>query len=384
MKKIAFVLDGAMVGGIEIALINLMHLFDRQLYEIHLFTSKEENICLDRINDIHVHFISNSTPNQIFLANLKKFHFIKAARLLLKYFHLKLNKDKDLSFLRYFYSLNTLDDNYYDCVISYRHDTFTMATTLFQIRSSKKILFVHGKLLGDPSSEYGKWVSSFNKIYCVSEWTKSEVISALPETSEITEVFYNIIDSEDIINKSLQACELSNHITSILTVGRVSPEKGQDMIPRAAALLKEKGYSFVWYIIGDGQSRSEIEKKIEIFDVSDCVVLLGTQMNPFPYMKNCDIYVQTSYTEGWCLTVQEAKILCKPIVVTDLPVMREQIEHMENGVITDGICSESLYEGIRILLDSPELCEKFVSNLKKNEGIKHSDDLLKLYNYIQQ
>ena len=135
-------------------------------------------------------------------------------------------------------------------------------------------------------------------------------------------------------------------------------------------------------MVGDGPVRKKIEAEIRNNNVTDNVILLGTQENPYPYIKASNIYVQTSYAEGWCLTAQEAKILCKPVVTTDLPVMREQFTHMENGYITKGISPESLFEGIKTLLDHPELCEKFVQNLSK-ETHDNTNELYKLYDFIE-
>ena len=128
--------------------------------------------------------------------------------------------------------------------------------------------------------------------------------------------------------------------------------------------------------------RETVESEIQKNDVAEHVILLGTQMNPYPYIKNCDIYVQTSFSEGWCLTVQEARILQKPIVTTPLPVMHEQIISGENGLTAEAVTPEALFEGIRTLLDHPELREKFVENLS-HEVCDNSGELQKLYDFIE-
>lgn len=128
--------------------------------------------------------------------------------------------------------------------------------------------------------------------------------------------------------------------------------------------------------------RSEVEAEIERYDVADRVILLGTKINPYPYIKNCDIYVQPSFTEGYCTTTVEAKVLCKPIVTTDAPGMREQFVSGENGLIVDAMTPEALAEGIRQLLDHPEMCEKF-TNALKNESFDNAKEMQKLYDFIE-
>lgn len=106
---------------------------------------------------------------------------------------------------------------------------------------------------------------------------------------------------------------------SIMTVGRLVSVKGQQMIPYTVRLLLNAGHDIHWYLVGDGLLRETVEEEIKKHDVADRVHLLGTQMNPYPYIKNCDIYVQPSFSEGYCTTTMEAKILHKPIVTTDAP-----------------------------------------------------------------
>lgn len=195
-------------------------------------------------------------------------------------------------------------------------------------------------------------------------------------------VLHNLCDELKIQQRAKSSINFTYRQNSILTVGRLSPEKGQDMVPRATRLLLDAGYDIHWYLVGDGPLRAAIEQECEKYDVTDRVILLGTQENPYPYIKNCDIYVQTSLSEGWCLTVQEARILHKSIVVTPLPVMHEQIRHGENGLIAEDVTPEALCKSIKTLLDHPEMCEKFVEVLK-TEKHDNTDELQKLYDIIE-
>ena len=154
------------------------------------------------------------------------------------------------------------------------------------------------------------------------------------------------------------------------------------MIPKTTRLLLDAGYDVFWYLVGEGGLRENIEAEIQKYDVAGHVILLGTQMNPYPYIKNCDIYVQTSFSEGWCLTVQEARILQKPIVSTPLPVMHEQIMSGENGLIAKDSTPEALAESIKLLLDNPELQEKFIEALR-HEACDNTGELQKLYDFIE-
>ena len=158
-------------------------------------------------------------------------------------------------------------------------------------------------------------------------------------------------------------------------------EKGQIVIPETASLLKKSGIDFTWYIVGDGPVRNDIEQGIQKYHMENNICLLGTKENPYPYINACSIYVQTSTSEGWCLTTQEARILHKPCVVTDIPVMHEQFIDGVNGIIANGTDAAALYEGIMRLLSSQELRERIVNNLKA-EPQDGAVEMQKLYDFL--
>jgi len=118
----------------------------------------------------------------------------------------------------------------------------------------------------------------------------------------------------------------------LLSVGRISHAKNYDNIPDMAQRMREMGLRFVWYILGPG-NRDTIDQKIAETGTGDCVKLLGATSNPYPYIKACDIYVQPSRYEGKSVTVREAQILCKPVIITDYPTASSQVQDGVDGII---------------------------------------------------
>ena len=98
--------------------------------------------------------------------------------------------------------------------------------------------------------------------------------------------------------------------------------------------------------------------------MEDKVIFEGNQANPYPYIKLCDIYIQPSYYEAYCTTTIEAKVLQKPIVVTDVCGMREQFKHGETALIV-GVKPEEIYAAIKQLITQDGLKEYLMDNLKK-------------------
>ena len=153
----------------------------------------------------------------------------------------------------------------------------------------------------------------------------------------------------------------------ILSIGRLSEEKGYDLSLAACKILKEKGIHFKWYVIGDGKERLHIQREIERLSLQNEFVLLGMKENPYGYLADCDIYVQSSRSESYCLTLAEARSFYKPIVTTDISAAREQLKRNQTALFSD-LNEIDLSEQIEKLLVSRALREKLISNLKKENS----------------
>ena len=133
-------------------------------------------------------------------------------------------------------------------------------------------------------------------------------------------VQYNALPVDKIKEKametSLEIDQIRRHAKEkiFVTVGRISEEKGQMDAIDAAVKLKELGVSFVWYFIGDGELLESFREKIRHENMREQMIAIGARTNPYPFIKACDIYIQTSRREGFCLAIAEAVILHKPVV----------------------------------------------------------------------
>jgi len=172
------------------------------------------------------------------------------------------------------------------------------------------------------------------KIYCIANITSSEMVKNMA--------------------KNYFPAEYEGERCNILSIGRLSNQKGFDMAVDAAALLKEKGFNFKWHIIGEGELRESLEKKIKDLSLEKNVLLLGTRSNPYPYIKNCSILVQSSRYEGKSVVLDEAKILATPIVVTSYLTVWDQIKDGKEGIITD-ISADGIANGIITMLTNDHI-----------------------------
>ena len=167
---------------------------------------------------------------------------------------------------------------------------------------------------------------------------------------------------------------------NILSIGRLHGQKGFDIAIDACKILIDSGYNACWYVIGEGKERKKLEELIEKNNLKNNFKLLGLKSNPYKYLKACDIYVQPSRYEGKSVAIDEAKILCKPIVVTNFSTVYDQIEDSRTGIITE-MNDISLSKGIESLIDNKELKKYINSNLRRL-SLENEKEINKLYGLI--
>lgn len=235
-------------------------------------------------------------------------------------------------------------------------------TTLECIQASKRVAFMHGEhpFKKDELNVIEKYYMRFDRLFSVSNAFRLYYINDFPACEHIFDVFYNIMDVKSIKEKAEKPL-LDNSFSDkskrhMVTVGRISPEKGQIMIPEVADKLLSVNNDFVWHIIGDGADFEKLKGLINDKGLQNNVILHGNAINPYPYIKAADIYVQPSYTEGYCLTIREAAILGRPIIATKVGGAWELFKDGHDIIL----CSpsiESIFEKISMLIADKKLCD---------------------------
>ena len=170
---------------------------------------------------------------------------------------------------------------------------------------------------------------------------------------------------------------------SLLSIGRYSEQKNYDNVPDICKrLINETKLNIKWYIIGYGGDESLIRQKIKEADMEEHVILLGKRSNPYPYIKACDIYVQPSRYEGKSVTVREAQMLCKPVVVTNYPTAPSQIRSGIDGVIVP-MDNEDCAHGLAEVICDKSLQERIIAHLKTHDYGNESE-VDKIYELIEK
>ena len=387
MKKIAIVTRQMIAGGIEKALISMLEIFPKDKFEITLFVMARGGEFESYIpNNIKVKCLygeEKSVKDKI-VNSLKNGDLIRAIKIPLNIV-LSMKTKETYKQEEYLAKILPKQEQEFDLAIAYHTPaSFPVIYVSQHLNAKKKIAWIHSdvEVYKNELEKYIKYYNGFEKIYCVSKDGKNKFDKQYPQLKYKTDIFYNIINEEQIKKLSEYENGFKDNFTGIriLTVGRLTKQKGCDIIPKIVTSIINKGFNIKWYIVGDGEEREYLNKKIKEMNLEDRLVLLGTKINPYPYFKNCDIYVQPSRHEGYCITLAEAKRFNKPIVTTDFIGALEQIVNNETGLISKFNKKEIEEKIIRVIQDE-ELRDKLIYNLKEID-YGDNNDLEKLYSLV--
>ena len=248
------------------------------------------------------------------------------------------------------------------------------------VKAARKCAFIH---IDYESAGYTREMDrncwdSFEKIFMVSQEVKEHFLAVYPEYADKAEIFHNLVDQEGIRRRSREAGGFSDGYEGkrLLTVGRLTWQKAYDIAIDAMKLLKDKGCNVRWYILGEGDQRRTLEKKIAALQLKEDFVLLGAAENPCPYYAQADIYVHATRFEGKSIAIQEAQTLGCAVIASDCNGNREQIENGEDGILCH-LTPEGIAESIETLLQNEETRKKLGKSAER-KNMAQEQELQKL------
>lgn len=379
-KKLLFVIDSLPCAGAEKSLITLLSQLDYEQYEVDLQLFAY-GWTLDELVPKEVNFLpplsytnySNQNLKQMILncRNLTQFKMI-VARLRYSLFIRKGHLTNAQMARLYWQSIGSViekNEKVYDVAISYAQGipTFYVAD---KTRAAKKYAWVNvSYTLGEEDRLFQeKYYQAYERIVAVSESAEEIFLESFPMFKDRMTIIYDINDYQMIKRMSELEPEFKLDVPhlKLLTIGRLDHQKGYDIALEAARLLKERGILFTWYVLGKGGLYDEIKQTIQKYGLEKEFILLGITANPYPMIKQCDIYVQTSKFEGYGLAIAEARMLNKPVVTTKFDAVFNQMVHEKNGLVTpmDGV---GVADGIERLLKEPDLYHAIVDYLNQEK-----------------
>ena len=256
---------------------------------------------------------------------------------------------------------------------------------LNKVKAKKKICWIHtdySTIHVNHDLELPVW-NAFDYVVSISDDCTRAFVQTFPELKDKIVLIENIL-SPLFVRQQADLYEVKAEmpdgpgVVKILTIGRFSPPKKIEGIPHICAEMERLGVDFRWYVIGYGPDR-EIQEALDKYGMRHRMKLLGKKSNPYPYIKACDIYAQPSIYEGKSVTVREAQMLCKPVVITDYPTAKSQIAHGVDGVIVP-LDEVQTAMGIVDFINS-ELRNKIVSHLHTHD-FGNEIEVEKIYSLI--
>ncbi len=384
MKNILIVIHSLGCGGAEKSLISLLKFLPSDKWNIDLLIGDQYGVFMKEIPD-YVNIINDNYAFENFSAPLsrrrKKFLSLNNFMCQCKWQLLSSLMLKDgvnrgeLRWKMWGRHLPKMKMEY-DLAISYMNG-YPNYYVIEKVCARKKILWVHNEFekMGYDYDFERPFYEKADKIVTISQACVDSILRVFPEFKYKTMVLENISSPTAINMMANEVIDDDYFIHSglkFLSIGRLNQQKGFDIAIKAAKILKDKGFEFLWYILGEGELRSKLEALISDYKLSDNVKLVGIKENPYPYIKECGIFVQSSRFEGKSIVLDEAKILKKPIVVTNYVTAHNSIEHMVNGLIVN-VDQKALAEGIEELFNDRVLQEIFIRSLTDNPAGNESE-----------
>ena len=203
-------------------------------------------------------------------------------------------------------------DTRYDLAVAFLEGGSTYYVADY-VQADKKAAFVHVdyRKAGYSREMDRDCYRQYDKIFPVSDEVKASFLAVYPECAGRTEVFHNIINRDKILARAQLPGGFSDGFDGmrLLTVGRLMKQKALEVSIEAMRLLKAAGERARWYVLGEGDQRRFLEERIRTLGLEEDFLLLGAVDNPYPYMRQADLYVHASRFEGKSIAIQEAQIL---------------------------------------------------------------------------
>ena len=378
MKRILFVIMSLYNGGAERSLVNLLNELPKEKYDIDVLLFRREGLFLRQLPE-NVRIINQTKGISAFYGPIAKagaLGIVKICGTAISHIMEKGGSERAQCRWKYFYEpfIEKMDTPY-DIAVAYVTGD-ALGYVIDKVVAEKKIVWVHNDYReGGFAKKYDyPYFEKVDIIVTISETCKDILQEEFPKFKEKIYCIPNITSSKLIRSRAEEFYppEFQTSTINILSVGRLTEQKGFDMAIDAAQIMKKAGVKFVWYIIGDGVLKDSLDKLIEANQIKDCVKLIGTRENPYPYIKNCTIFVQPSRWEGKSVVLDEAKILAAPIVATNYPTVMDQIHNDVEGKITN-MSAEALAQGIIEMLENSNCRAKIRNNLLSHEYGNQND-----------
>ena len=396
-KKVIIVSHNLRIGGVERSLIGLLDSFDYNKYDVDLFLYLHDGELYDLIhpnvnvipeNKLYAGWllpIKNTIQNGYWkmllakvIATVKSKKYIKKHKL----------SASNLVYPNYLHKylvryLPIISEKEYDLCISFLTPHYIAAS---KVKSKRKIAWIHtdySYFEFDETSEIEMW-NQYDYIAAISDQSKISFLSKFSVLEGKVITIENILSVSFIKQQANEPIKdiFDPNFINLCSIGRFCDQKNFDNIPYICKYILDSGCKIRWYLIGYGGDENLIRSKIEEAQMQENVIILGKKNNPYPYIKACDIYVQPSRYEGKAVTVREAQILNKPVIITNYTTSSSQLEDGVDGIIVP-MDNESCAKGISMLIEDRDMQNRLIENCRQSDYSKNQE-VERIYKIISQ
>jgi len=392
MKKILIVGMALNVGGAEKSLVNLLNLIDYTEYRVDLLLFQKRGSFLKQVPE-QVNFIEQREVTILYQSwkDTLKMPNKKLSDLYLtciRYIGTLIEKSRWSQFDQirihrwhdFYNNLIPQNEEKYDVAVAY-YGGETAYYTVDKVKADRKVYFFHSDYSNididvDLEREY---VDKVDVVFTISDVCKQSLDKLFPEKKEDIYVLNNL-SSPKLIQKLSEEYipvefDMNSSSFKIVSIGRLHEIKGYDMAIDAAKILKDKGIDFRWVVVGDGDERKNLESQIKKNGLEKEFILAGLKENPYPYIGTADVLIQTSRFEGKSVVLDEAKILRKPMIVTNYPSAHDQIRDGVDGMIVD-MNAIGIAKGIEEVYVDKSLLARMAETVCPDEAIDSISDYM--------
>lgn len=392
-KSLLFVINNLNCGGAEKALVSLLQTIDYSKYAVDLFVFKHEGVFFENLpKEVHVleeqknvSYLYSSTKSAVLKA-LKHFNF-RAIWLRLQLYLLSKKHHSGVAVEQYFWKyyakgLTSLEKEY-DVAIGFQEKN-PIYFCVDKVKATTKIGWIHTDLaqLGLDFQHEQYYFEQLHHIVTVSEGLTERLQLQQPQLQSKIVTIENIISSKvlnDLSQEPIGATFDSNYF-NILYVGRIAKEKGLFMGLEALKILVEQGFPVRWYLIGEGNQKEQLLLDAARYGIASHLFFLGLKSNPYAYISKASAFLLPSFFEGKSISLEEAKLLHKPIVITDFSSAKDQIDAGVTGLIA-AMNPSSIAEKLAQFITNESLRNEVSINLK-NTTFGTENEVTKFYQLL--
>lgn len=392
-KKVLFIIGSLQSGGVSKSMVSLLNAWDTEKYETSLLLCCKDGDVFSDYLPKNIQLIYSPVIEHVMggFSSLKWLlahgYFLLCLGVLLRLILSRMSRPLASELIARM--MPVVSNVHYDLIVDYGGQQL-LYYMVNKLSATKKVSFFH--------SDYSKWSFYYNAdkkyyplvdhIFTISQTCVDSLKHFFPNYADRVSIMENISSPTIIRLQSLESIGefkvqvdqmKANGNTILCTIGHICRGKGFDFAIEAAEILKKKRVKFKWIFIGK-VLEEDLLKLISDKKVEDYILLVGIQSNPYPYINISDIVVHPSRFEGKSISLDEAKILCKPIIVTNFSTVGDQFENGKNGTICE-MNGEAVADAIDELINDLGLRESYQKYLETHI-VDNSSEVNKLYNYL--